>query len=330
MKRKIISTLLCCSVVATIMAGCGEKETKKADSKTSQTTETEAKNEEKKDKEVDYSKRAEKSFILGLELDDREVLDEPEDVCLYEDNIKLPITIESLQNYQVNSHEHVGGDNTPIKTYKFSDALAQDTEVKYREEYFNLYDPSATDVTADIKGSLYIGSDDEERTLADSVNAGVWHMRDSLTGSKSLGMTPEELNEKKKEFGLDAEELTDDTDRALIYELIDRLGKPNYINFPLNGAEGTIDNILDPENKDYGISVSYCTIGWGFENYSINVTFCEMSDVTNDGEYRSYLHQEASSSMELYYYPKGCSDTFDPEKNQLAEFEKYREEKLGK
>ena len=160
------------------LAGCGdEKQNVNTSDKTNAGQTESSEDIQSETGNADAESRFEDSLVLTLDYTDEDVLPAPDNAYLFSDKLTLPIKFDDLLDYQVSSHEHVDGDDSPLATYKLSDQLEEDTYEVDGSELIVLCDKSYTSV-ADEGGihmpSLRIGKDGEKNTLKGYVNDGKW------------------------------------------------------------------------------------------------------------------------------------------------------------
>lgn len=179
MKKRFLAGALCLAMAASLF-GCGKKEAESAQAPSNQEPET---TEDIVSSSSDQE-RAQKHMLFTIDYSEEAVLEAPENAYLYADKLTLPIGYEDLLDYQTSSHEHVNGDEGPLKTYSIADFLEEEGEYEISYETLtNLYDKSYTSLEDEggvYMPSLYIGKDDVTMTQNELMKQGIWYLDSRL------------------------------------------------------------------------------------------------------------------------------------------------------
>ena len=320
MKKRLLTCTLCLAMAASLF-GCGKKE--------EESTKTPSNQEPATTEEIVSSssdqERAQKHMLFTIDYSEDAVLKAPENAYLYEDKLTLPICYEDLLDYQTRSHEHVNGDEGPLKTYSFADFLEEEGEYEISySDLTNLYDKSYTSV-ADEGGvympSLYIGKDDVTMTKKELLKQGIWSLDTRLDFPNTFGIDEDTAKTEMDKYSIEKEA------EYYLKKLINRFGNPNYLHITTfdHTVEAEMDSLIHPTGNDGTFASSFITFGWIFDEYSLIVYTSDITNINSTGEYRAYMDEPS-----LVYIPSGYGDiSVTYGENQLTEFLQKRQEMFG-
>ena len=300
------------------LAGCGdEKQNVNTSDKTNAGQTESSEDIQSETGNADAESRFEDSLVLTLDYTDEDVLPAPDNAYLFSDKLTLPIKFDDLLDYQVSSHEHVDGDDSPLATYKLSDQLEEDTYEVDGSELIVLCDKSYTSV-ADEGGihmpSLRIGKDGEKNTLKGYVNDGKWWLNDKVGSyADGLGIDDEEMQKLESAMG-------DENESFCLKVMVNRFGNPNFINVASSDMAEAIDGTVNTEKYESGICVNQYTVGWIYDDYQIYAFVVECPRTTSSGE-----HSVVINEMDVMYYSSGFDSTVRGE-NIVTDLLKIRNE----
>lgn len=300
------------------LAGCGDEKRNVNTSDKTNAGQTESSEDiQSETGNADAESRFEDSLVLTLDYTDDDVLTAPDNAYLFSDKLTLPIKFDDLLDYQVSSHEHVDGDDSPLATYKLSDQLEEDTYEVDGSELIVLYDKSYTSV-ADEGGihmpSLRIGKDGEKNTLKGYVNDGMWWLDDKVGSyADGLGIDDEEMQKLESAMG-------DENESFCLKVMVNRFGNPNFINVAFSDMAEAIDGTVNTEKYESGICVNQYTVGWIYDDYQIYAYVVECPRTTSSGE-----HSVVINEMDVMYYSSGFDSTERGE-NMVTDLLKIRNE----
>lgn len=300
------------------LAGCGDEKQNVNTSDKINAGQTESSEDiQSETGNADAESRFEDSLVLTLDYTDEDVLPAPDNAYLFSDKLTLPIKFDDLLDYQVSSHEHVDGDDSPLATYKLSDQLEEDTYEVDGSELIVLCDKSYTSV-ADEGGihmpSLRIGKDGEKNTLKGYVNDGKWWLNDKVGSyADGLGIDDEEMQKLESAMG-------DENESFCLKVMVNRFGNPNFINVASSDMAEAIDGTVNTEKYESGICVNQYTVGWIYDDYQIYAFVVECPRTTSSGEYSVVINE-----MDVMYYSSGFDSTVRGE-NMVTDLLKIRNE----
>ena len=320
MKKRFLAGALCLAMAASLF-GCGKKEAENTQTPSNQDPVT---TEEIVSSSSDQE-RAQKHMLFTIDYSEEAVLEAPENAYLYADKLTLPIGYEDLLDYQTSSHEHVNGDEGPLKTYSIADFLEEEGEYEISYETLtNLYDKSYTSLEDEggvYMPSLYIGKDDVTMTQNELMKQGIWYLDSRLDFPDTLGVDEDTVKTEMDMYSIESKE------EYFLKKLINRFGNPNFLNITSfdHTVEDEMDSLIHPTGNDGTFAMSYIKIGWIFEEFSLIVFTSDITNVHSEGEYTAYMNEPS-----LFYIPSGYGDFSEKYgENQLTEFLQKRQEMFG-
>lgn len=320
MKKRFLTGALCLAMTASLF-GCGKKETENTQAPSSQDPVT---TEEIISSSSDQE-RAQKHMLFTIDYSEEAVLEAPEHAYLYADKLTLPIGYEDLLDYQTSSHEHVNGDEGPLKTYSIADFLEEEGEYEISYETLtNLYDKSYTSLEDEggvYMPSLYIGKDDVTMTQNELMKQGIWYLDSRLDFPDTLGVDEDTVKTEMDMYSIESKE------EYFLKKLINRFGNPNFLNITSSDhtVEEEMDSLIHPTGNDGTFAISFIKFGWIFEEFSLIVFTSDITNVHSEGEYTAYMNEPS-----LFYIPSGYGDFSEKYgENQLTEFLQKRQEMFG-
>ena len=107
-----------------------------------------------------------------------------------------------------------------------------------------------------------------------------------------------------------------------MYELMNKLGKPNYV-YVSSDIESSLKNLIEPEQND-NVGVVIFNIGWIYKDYKILVSASEVS-LMNEEDYACGLKCNASEPISLSYMPVSYNSRYFNYENQVGELKNFKE-----
>lgn len=275
MRKKLLFGAVCVCVLASLM-GCGDKKETTDENGTTETVTvsdevvaTQDATEVSKDS-VDDSVGA---WILRKEVSDVDVLEDAQGAMLFADKLSLPISMDILQDYPM--------DSVGINQNKLSD-IANENKDSFTSLVFTVYDKTGNKFS--YLPDVILGNDKTETTVAQAISDGNWRMETYYFDYETLGLTEEEYNDM----------CNSNPDVQGMYLLLDRLyemlGTPNFVGWDYGMDNSTkddsgydaakyVETMRYPEKvSDECVTVYSTIVGWQFSDYAIVVDISEISD----------------------------------------------------